>query len=209
MKTCYIVGAGAFTQRELTPREGDLLIAADGGYIPLQSLGLTPHILLGDFDSLGALPKALDPAVEIVRYPVEKDDTDTGLALQTGYDRGYRDFRLYGCGGGRLDHLLANMQSMARYQKLGAQTRLVDPAYDLYALHNGTLTLPERPVGTLLSVFCHGAEARGVTLRGLQYPLNEATLTCDLPLGVSNHYAQPEAQVSVKEGTLLIMAFLA
>ncbi|MDD3336615.1 MAG: thiamine diphosphokinase [Eubacteriales bacterium] len=208
MDICYIVGAGAFTARDFTPDSGDYVIAADGGYRYVKAQGREPQLLLGDFDSLGALPENLPDSVRVKRFAVEKDDTDTGIALQTGYELGYRSFRLYGCGGGRLDHLFANMQCMGRYQKLGASVRLIDPSYDLYALHNQRLELPPRPLDTLVSVFCHGNSASGVNLEGLQYPLHNATLTCDYPLGVSNHYADERAAVSVEKGTLLVMVYL-
>ena len=203
MATCYIIGAGEFTARNLAPKPGDLVIAADGGYRYLQTIGIAPHILLGDFDSLGE-PPALD-GVELLRHPVRKDDTDTGLALSVGYDRGYRDFALYGCGGGRIDHLLANLQSMGRYAGMGATVRLIDPGYTAYALSNGRLELPPAPKGTLVSVFCHGQAARGITLQGLSYPLEDAELTCDWPLGVSNAYEAEQPVIQVKDGTLLIM----
>ena len=216
MPTCYIVGAGDFTPRGFAPVPGDLVLAADGGYRALYSLGYTPDLLLGDFDSLGDLP--LPPDLPVLRFPARKDDTDTGLALRHGLDRGYRDFALYGCAGGRVDHLLANLQSMARVSRLGAAIRLAAPEYDAWALTGpapdapasrpsapdasapdasgpaphapdgpaATLTLPDRPGGTLVSVFCHGDRAEGVTLTGLSYPLDGADLTGDFPLGVSN-----------------------
>lgn len=206
METCYIVGAGNFTARGLTPAEGDLLIAADGGYDWLLQSGLTPQFLLGDLDSLGRLP-VLPPETRLLRYPVEKDDTDTALALEEGWNRGYRSFALYGCTGGRPDHFLANLQTMARYARMGAQIRMTDPDYDVFALHNGTIMLPERPSNTLVSVFCHGNEAHGVTLEGLQYPLHDASLCCDIPLGVSNHYVGEHPKISVREGTLLVIVY--
>lgn len=132
MPTCYIVGAGDFTPRGFAPVPGDLVLAADGGYRALYSLGYTPDLLLGDFDSLGDLP--LPPDLPVLRFPARKDDTDTGLALRHGLDRGYRDFALYGCAGGRVDHLLANLQSMARVSRLGAAIRLAAPEYDAWAL---------------------------------------------------------------------------
>lgn len=205
MGVCYIAGAGDFTARNLVLRDGDLLIAADGGYDALLAQGLTPHILLGDFDSLPHPPDALPSKTRLMRFPVEKDDTDTGLALKVAWDMGFRQFALYGCGGGRADHFLANLQTMGRYAQMGADIRLVDPHFDVFALHNGVLTLPPRPLGALVSVFCHGNCARGVTMTGLQYPLENASLTCDYPLGVSNHYAAETARVSVAEGTLLVL----
>lgn len=250
MPTCYIVGAGDFTPRGFAPVPGDLVLAADGGYRALYSLGYMPDLLLGDFDSLGDLP--LPPDLPVLRFPARKDDTDTGLALRHGLDRGYRDFALYGCAGGRVDHLLANLQSMARVSRLGAAIRLAAPEYDAWALTGpaphtpaphasapdasapdasapstsapdasapdasgpaphapdgpaATLTLPDRPGGTLVSVFCHGDRAEGVTLTGLSYPLDGAALTGDFPLGVSNRRLEGQpATVSVRRGTLLI-----
>ena len=225
MPTCYIVGAGDFTPRGFAPVPGDLVLAADGGYRALYSLGYTPDLLLGDFDSLGDLP--LPPDLPVLRFPARKDDTDTGLALRHGLDRGFRDFALYGCAGGRVDHLLANLQSMARVSRLGATIRLAAPEYDAWALTGpapstpapdalephasapdgpaATLTLPARPGGTLVRVFCHGDRAEGVTLTGLSYPLDGADLTGDFPLGVSNRRLEGQpATVSVRRGTLLI-----
>lgn len=222
MPTCYIVGAGDFTPRGFAPVPGDLVLAADGGYRALYSLGYTPDLLLGDFDSLGDLP--LPPDLPVLRFPARKDDTDTGLALRHGLDRGYRDFALYGCAGGRVDHLLANLQSMARVSRLGATIRLAAPEYDAWALTGpapdtsasstpapdalapaAVLALPPRPGGTLVSVFCHGDRAEGVTLTGLAYPLSDAALTGDFPLGVSNRRLEGRpAAVAVRRGTLLI-----
>ncbi len=205
MATCIIVGAGEFTPRGLKPAPDDLVIAADGGYRYLGKLGIIPHILLGDLDSLGRVPPSLPEGVELIRHPVRKDDTDTGLALSVGYERGFRHFALYGCGGGRIDHLLANFQSMGRYAAMGAQVQLIDPGYTAYAIANGQLQLPPAKAGTLVSVFCHGAQAKGVTLEGLSYPLTDGALSCDWPLGVSNAYEAERPVITVKDGTLLVL----
>lgn len=206
MKTCYIVGAGDFTARDLEPREGDFIIAADGGLRALESVGMKPHLLIGDLDSLGAHP--LPDGVPLEKHPVEKDDTDTGIALAQGYAMGYRDFRLYGCGGGRIDHLLANFQSMGRYSKLGTSIRLVDVNCDVYAITNTTFTLPTREPGTTVSVFSLVHAAQGVTLKGLKYPLDRHTLTSDFPLGVSNQHTCETAEITVENGTLLLIQYL-
>ena len=221
MPTCYVVGAGDFTPRGFAPGPGDLVVAADGGYRALYSLGYTPDLLLGDFDSLGDLPLPAD--LPVLRFPVRKDDTDAGLALRHGLDLGFRDFALYGCAGGRVDHLLANFQSMARVSRLGATVRLAAPDYDAWSLTGpapnaptpaapdalapaAVLALPPRPGGTLVSVFCQGDRAEGVTLTGLAYPLSDAALTGDFPLGVSNRRLDGQrATVAVRRGTLLIL----
>ena len=207
MNTCYIVGAGEFTARDFHPSENDFVIAADGGLKPLMELGVKPHLLLGDLDSLGAYPLPEDVPLE--QFPVEKDDTDTGIALAQGYALGYRSFVLYGCSGGRADHLLANFQCMGRYARMGVQIKLVAADYDAYALSNGSLTLPHRPSGTTVSIFCHGSQAAGVSIKGLKYPLDRYTLTCDHPLGVSNEHTNQPAVISVEDGTLLILQHIA
>ena len=206
MGICYIVGAGEFTARGLCPEAGDFVIAADGGLRALEGLGIKPDLLIGDLDSLGDHP--LPDGVPLEKHPVEKDDTDTGIALAQGYAMGYREFVLCGCAGGRIDHLIANFQSMCRYSKMGASVRLIAPEYDAYALSNGSMILPHRPAGTTVSIFCHGDRAEGVSIRGLYYPLDGYTLTSDHPLGVSNQHTQEEAEISVQNGTLLMIQYL-
>lgn len=161
MPTCYIVGAGDFTPRGFAPVPGDLVLAADGGYRALYSLGYTPDLLLGDFDSLGDLP--LPPDLPVLRFPARKDDTDTGLALRHGLDRGFRDFALYGCAGGRVDHLLANLQSMARVSRLGATIRLAAPEYDAWALTGPApdTSAPSTPAPDALAPHTSASHASG------------------------------------------------
>jgi thiamine pyrophosphokinase len=204
MPTCYLVGAGDFTRRGFVPAAGDLVLAADAGYRPLEALGVTPDLLVGDFDSLSERPEG----VPTLSFPAEKDDTDLGLAMEQGWARGYRDFVLYGAGGGREDHFLANLQLLGGVSRRGAKARMVCETYDVFAVTNGLLPLPERAAGTVVSVFCHGAHAAGVTLEGLRYPLCQATLTCDRPLGVSNEFTGQGASVTVTDGTLLVFVML-
>ena len=206
MGTCFIVGAGEFTPRDFMPLPQDCVIAADGGLRPLLAMGITPDLLMGDLDSLGEFD--LPASLPLVQFPVEKDDTDTGIALAHGWQLGYRQFALYGCSGGRADHLLANWQSMCRMSRMGAQIRMAAQDYDAYALTNGSLVLPRRNAGTTVSVFCMSQQASGVTLTGLKYSLSDAKLSSDYPLGVSNCHTDDEACVSVQEGTLLILQYL-
>ena len=200
---CHIVGAGEFTPRGLCVQPGDLLIAADGGYAYLSQMGLFAHLLVGDFDSLGHVPAG----VETIRHPVEKDDTDMGLAIREGMARGYKKFRLYGGSGGRIDHFLANLQLLAAASSQGAQAVLVCPDYDVHAVTDGALAFPPAEKGTLFSVFCHGDAAEGVSLSGLQYSLNEACLSAFHPLGVSNAYTGQAVEVRVRRGTLIVLDY--
>ena len=199
MGTCVIFCAAEF-DRLVKPLEADdLVIAADGGLLHTEKLNITPHVILGDFDSLGYAPEGANV------FPVEKDDTDAMLAVRRGLQLGYREFFLYGSlDGPRLDHTVANFQTLGYLCDQGASGYLVGNQYIVTALRGGTLRFPASCTGTI-SVFCLGEPAEAVTIRGLHYPLEKGTLTPYFPLGVSNHFTGEEAEISVKKGSLLVM----
>ena len=92
MNICYIIGAGECAPMDFDPGETDLLIAADGGYRAVCDAGMRPDLIVGDFDSLGGVPTD----APVIRCPVEKDDTDTMIAIKEGLARGYQRFQIYG-----------------------------------------------------------------------------------------------------------------
>ncbi len=203
MKTgkALIIGAGDFSPRGLVVKKGDWLIAADGGLNHLASLGLRPHLVLGDMDSVSHLPQG----VARLTFPVKKDRTDMALAILLALSRGYTRFTLHGALGGRLDHSLANLHLVCALAESGHQAVIQDRKLTVYALHNSGLKLPFVPAGRVVSVFAWGGLARGVSLKGLKYPLSDAALTATEPLGVSNEGLGKPARIHVKDGTLLVM----
>ena len=200
MDSCFIFGAGREGELIQRPAPGDLVIAADGGYLACQRAGIVPDLLLGDFDSLLEKPDFGN----ILQVPVEKDDTDTFLAAKYGMEQGCRTFHIYGGTGGRLDHTLANLQLLVWLSQREARGYLYDETFNYTAITNGAITIPQGPEWGLLSVFCMGPDAKGVFERGVQYPLTDAVLTAGFPLGVSNHIIEAEARISVREGSLVI-----
>ena len=198
-RVCYIVGAGAFSPRTLQIKKGDLLIAADGGYDALLSHGYTPHILLGDMDSLQTIPRHVPRMV----FPRKKNDTDISLSLKYGIKKGYKKFILYGISGDRPDHFYANLQLMVSMAQRGYQLSAVLPEGNIYLLKDGTFSF-QAPVGSVVSVFCPTGQALGVNTQGLVYPLHNNTLTSQFPLGVSNEMQLPKASISVRKGTLMV-----
>lgn len=199
MGKCVIFCAAEFDTLLQPLKASDFLIAADGGLRHTQSLGLTPDLILGDFDSLGFTPKGANV------YPVEKDDTDAMLAVRRGLDLGYREFILYGSvDGPRLDHTVANFQTLQYLADNDAFGYLVGKDSLITVVKDGCLSFPAGCQGTI-SVFCLGADARGVTLQGLYYPLENGTLRAGFPLGVSNHFTGQCARVCVEQGSLLVL----
>jgi len=199
MGKCLIFCAAEFDRLALPVEQDDHIIAADGGLAHIRRLGLEPRDILGDFDSLGFVPR--DARV----FPVEKDDTDAMLAVRRGLSLGYREFILYGSlDGPRLDHTVANFQTLQFLADHGAWGCLVGREYLVTVVKNGTLRFPAGAEGTV-SLFCLGPDARGVTLKGLHYPLERGTLTAGFPLGVSNHFTGEESVISVEDGSLLVL----
>ena len=199
MKKCVIFCAGAFDSL-IQPVESDaVVIAADGGLRHVQKLGLEPHVVLGDFDSLGHTPAGANV------FPVEKDDTDAMLAVRRGLDMGCESFLLYGSlDGKRLDHTVANFQTLQFLTDRGARGYLVGLSHIATVISGETVAFSADAEG-ILSLFCLGPDATGITLEGLQYTLTEGTLTSGFPLGVSNHFTGKQATITVKNGSVLCL----
>lgn len=196
---CVIFCAGEFDRLIKPLEKGDIVIAADGGVKHTQTLGITPDIILGDFDSLGYVPQGSE------LHPVEKDDTDAMLAAKRGLALGCREFLFYGSlDGPRLDHTVANFQTLAYLADHGARGKLVGLRQQVTLLKEGKMTFPKNAAGNI-SVFAFGEKAEGVTIRNLYYNLEKGSLTPAFPLGVSNHFIGEEAEVSVEKGRLLII----
>ena len=199
MMRCVIFCAGGFGGLTEPLRPDDLVIAADGGVKHTESLGIRPDIVLGDFDSLGYAPEGAEV------HPVEKDDTDAMLAAKRGLEKGCREFLFYASlDGPRLDHTVANLQTLRFLADRGATGRLVGLRQQVTLLRNGQLTLPPREKGDI-SIFAFGGEAKGITIRGLKYELEKGSLTPSFPLGVSNSFVGKSAEISVEDGDILIV----
>ena len=197
---CRIIGAGEFSPSDITDFCDAFYIAADGGLEKLDALGLEPSLTVGDFDSLGYTPSGQNVSV----FPSEKDDTDTGIAVKRAIALGFDTIELYGALGGRLDHTLANIQLLSLISESGRRGRIIGNGVIITAVTDSSLEFPAGTRGTV-SVFALGGIAHGVYLTGLKYPLVNATLTCDFPLGVSNEFTGAASKITVEHGTLTVI----
>lgn len=201
MAICHLVGAmGGDLRPELAP--GDLVLGVDGGLATLEAWGLEPDLALGDFDSLGYVPTG----EKVIRLPVEKDDTDMAYGLKLGESRGFRHFLLQGGLGGRLDHSLANLQLLLGLARRGSRGILLGEGQNLTVLAPGTWVFPPTVTG-ICSVFALGGPAEGVSLANLAYELEGATLTPDVPLGVSNEFLSGKPAKIAHEGGYLALVW--
>lgn len=200
MCICYIVGASDIKKFDIVPKKGDLLIAADGGYVTMQRFNLEADIIIGDFDSA---PTPKDRADKVIALKPEKDRTDIAEAIEIGKQKGYKVFRIYGgLGGKRLSHSIANIALIAALATRKTDAMLIGDDMRIRAITCDSVTL-ERGC-RYLSIFAYGAEAN-VSLEGVKYPLSHYTLTPLIPLGISNEILDEAALITVHKGTIIII----
>lgn len=202
MKTFRIIAGGHIPDNEIIEvNSGDKIICADRGYEYALIRGIKPHMLIGDFDSCHA---PLPEDIEIHRCVPEKDDTDTLLAVKTALDLGAEKIVLYGVLGGRLDHTIANIQTLIYIRRRGCfgEIRSTDNTAAVYG--TGEHRLPARE-GWYLSIFSMSEETEIKRLRGVKYPLTDYLMTTEFPIGVSNEITADEAVLEIGRGEALVI----
>ena len=197
---CYIIGASDADNIYINEKCNHYIIAADRGLESLKNQGITPHLIVGDFDSLGYRPQGDN----VICHKPEKDDTDTMLAVNEGISRGYDTFIFYGCLGGRLDHTIANINVLGYLADMGKRGYIVSENQIVTVIKNDKFSFMPFEEG-YISVFSIAGNAEGVYEKGLKYSLENANLPCLTTLGVSNEFTGTEAEISVKNGMLAIM----
>lgn len=199
---CYIIGAGdIYTKSRIKAEADDYIICADGGYAHRVLLGREPDLVVGDFDSYGAIPEHQNKIVA----PREKDETDMLLAVNEGLKRGYKEFVIFGAlGGNRFEHSVANIQLLSYICNEGARATLIHKGKLLTAFRNGEIKFTDEKKG-YVSVFSLCDESRGVNINNLKYEVSDFTLKASMPIGISNEFIGKESSVSVKDGILLVV----
>ena len=209
----YVIISGGYIEDRfaldwLRRNKYDCMIAADSGMNFLHRNGIVPDIVAGDFDSVD--DDSLDefsslPEVEILRLNPIKDDTDTEFVIREAIRRGATEIMILGATGTRLDHVLANVYLLGIGLEEGVQIQLVD-AHNRIRITADKLEISKtEQFGDFVSVLPVKGDAKGVTLTGMKYPLQDASVSCFSSLGVSNEIAGEKATISVENGILLVI----
>ncbi|MGN0613316.1 MAG: thiamine diphosphokinase [Porcipelethomonas sp.] len=202
VKKCYIF-AGCPDARctDISFDDDRYVICADGGYSIAKRLRIEPDVMIGDFDTYsGRLPENC----EIIKHPPEKDDTDTMLAAKLALDRGYRHIVICGGVGGRLDHTIANIQTLRYILRHEAYGELAGDG-NYVTMQGPGVRVYSRMKGYYFSVFSYTEECRGVSLTGFKYPLKDGVIRNSFPIGVSNEITGRSGIVSLESGILLVV----
>ena len=198
MRRCLIIAGGDYAP--IGPVGEDFVLACDRGLAYAQREGIVPDLILGDFDSYrGTLPEG----IPVLRYPVEKDDTDAMLAVRWAADSGFDAIRLACCFGGRLDHLLSNIQTLHLAAELGMEAEARDEHNELRVLRPGTYRLPYR-AGWSLSLLALTEKVGGLSIRGTKYEVEDVTLQNPTTLGQSNAFVS-DAEIGFSSGVLAVI----
>ena len=175
-------------------------LCADSGLRLAQSLGITPHMGLGYFDSLDSFPEHLPH----ITAPVEKDDTDTVFAVKEALKRGFDDFLLIGVVGARFDHTFGNISILLMLDKAGKKGKIIDDYSEMEIVSNETAYIDDSfAYFSLLNIT---GIARGITIENSKYPLVNAEITSEYQYGISNEVLPGRiASVHIKYGKLLLV----
>lgn len=208
MKKCLIV-SGAPHAGTLPVMEDEYVIACDAGVGHALQAGIRPDLLVGDFDTYR---NTLPEGIPVLTAPAEKDDTDTMMAVRYALEQGFERIHICAALGGRLDHSIGNLSAAAYVAERLGSCYVYGAQETAILLQNGRISLGKtqnnetgKNKKEFVSVFSWTEEAKGVSYRGLKYPLEDACLTRAFALGISNEFAAEEAEISVKDGMLLII----
>ena len=203
MKRCVIIGGGDINnvsdiKKHLS--EKDFYIFCDSGLYHMEKLGVSPNLIVGDFDS----HEKPETEVETIVLPREKDDTDTVFAVKEGIKRGFCDFLLLGVCGGRLDHTLGNVSLLLMLHSKGLTGKIVDDFSEIEILDSETKYIDNSfPYFSLLNI---DGTCRGVFEKNAKFPLEDAEITAEYQYGISNEVLPGKvAEINVTEGRALLI----
>ena len=203
---CLIISGGRFINLPKEKLGASYVIACDKGLEYADKYGILPDVITGDFDSVSGdvLEGMADRSALILRYPKEKDDTDTLIAVKHALSKGYRELVIICAMGNRTDHAFANLQTAHYAAKEGALVRIYDDEEEIIVFCDSTVTINQRE-NAYLSVFSLDERSEGVDIKGTKYELEDAVLTNTFPVGVSNEFSEEQAAISVRKGSLLVI----
>lgn len=183
----------------------DFIICADGGIRHLFHMNLLPNLVVGDFDSMDErhMKYLREHNINICQFSERKDFTDTELAVQYAISHGATEIHFFGAMGSRMDHTLANILLLVPLLQQGIRASIQDEHNHIW-ITSDVLFL-EGEVGEYVSILPLTPEVEGITLNGLEYPLEDATIKMGQSIGVSNQLAAQHASITIKKGIILVI----
>ncbi len=187
-----------------------LTIAVDSGMSFFYRQGWAPDYIVGDFDSVK--PEILQSFLElkedkpkVLQFQPEKDETDTEIAIRTAIGQGCGAIHILGATGSRLDHVLGNIHLLGMAMERGVEVIMAEPNNRIRMVREGLVLKKGGQYGKYVSLLPFTPQVTGLTLTGFKYPLDQYTLECYHSLGVSNEITGEQAEISFRDGVLLVI----
>jgi thiamine pyrophosphokinase len=186
-------------------KKSDFIICADGGARFVQKLNIVPQVIIGDFDSLpeSSQRQFEKQPIEWVRFPTEKNETDSELALNYAIENGFKTIIVFGLFGSRMDHLLTNIFALSYLELKGIKVSFVEGNQEMQITQD--IVQLKGEIGDLISLIPLKGDVKSVTTKNLQYKLKSENLYFGYSRGISNVMTAKTATVSINEGLLLVI----
>lgn len=210
MKACIVLNGEIkdykFVEANLKENKYDFIICADGGAKHLHKINIKPDYILGDLDSLS--PQIIkyykENNVKFTQFPSRKDETDAELCINLAKDLDVEKIHIIGALGGRIDHTIANINLMYYIKQLGINPVVQTSEEDIFLVSN-EIAIIQGNKGDTISIIPIKADAKGVTLENLEYPLSNFKMDYGKPIGISNIMTKDECKITVEEGNLIVI----
>ena len=207
MKALIVTGGNKPSEKLLKSHINDfeLIIGADKGSEYLYDYGITPNIILGDFDSIDKekLEIIEDNHVEVIKFPPEKDYTDTEIAIMEAMKRGADTIYLFGGIGTRIDHTLGNIGLLLTTKKKGASLIIIDDHNKIY-LGSNNMRL-NGICGENISFHALSDIVKGFEIKGAKYNLDSYDMHLLDPRAICNEFIDRPIDIKYESGELLIV----
>jgi len=196
-----------FFSSQISRTKGLLIIVCDGGLRHLQTSNIKPNVIIGDMDSVDPAQLAHYDAqeIKIIKYPADKDFSDTELALDYALNLKPEKILIWCALGGRIDHALANILLLLKGQEKGVDTLLIDEYCEIFLMNREAYFIND--TGKTVSLLALTPEVTGITLSGFRYPLENGNLKMGQSRGISNIIGKDHADIKIETGKLLIIKY--
>lgn len=198
--SCLIVSGGEFSVPDIDLNSFDYIIACDKGYSYCEKLGITPDVIVGDFDS-SEFP---DTSIPVMKFPTRKDDTDTLLGIRHALDLDIKNLTIICALGRRLDHTFANIQSCVFAIVRSCKVSILSFDTSISFVRNEKVLYPRKD-GWSFSCFSISDKCCGVSISGAKYNASDVEITNSFPIGVSNTWEEDNISIECTDGILMVI----
>ena len=196
-----------YFSKQIRKTKNYLIICCDGGARHLRNLSIKPNVIVGDMDSIDSAQLANYTAqgIKIIKFPKNKDFTDTELALNYALSLKPKRIIIWCALGGRIDHALANIFLLLKGQEKGIETSIMDEYCEIFVLDKEYFFINE--TGKTVSLLALTPKVTGITLSGFVYPFEKDTLKISESRGISNIIRNARAIIKAEKGKLLVIKY--